>query len=204
MPPPENGKPLRMQLLLDYLPILFFFGTYVATKDIFIAIAAIMIVAPLVLAGQWFMTRKVNRMTAISTALVVGFGGITLMLDNPVFFYWKPTVFYWIFALACLVSHFVGDKTIIQRMMQAASQGTETSIELPPDKWRTLNFMWIIYSLIAGALNIYVAYNFSESTWVNFKLFGLLGLTLIFLIIQSTWIASAVEQETGVDSDPKS
>ena len=192
-----------MQLLLDYLPILFFFGTYVVTKDIFAAIVAIMIVAPLVLAAQWFLTRKLNRMTAISTLLVVGFGGITLLLDNPVFFYWKPTVFYWLFALACLISQFFGAKTIIQRMMQAASQGSETSIELPPDKWRTLNLMWIAFSVLAGGLNIYVAYTFSESTWVNFKLFGLLGLTVVFLVIQSFWMAAVAEHEASADSDPE-
>ena len=191
----------QMQLLVDYLPILFFFGTYVATKDIFSAIVAIMVVAPIVVAAQWYFTRKLNKMTAISTALVVAFGGITLLLDNPVFFYWKPTVFYWIFAVVCLGSQFVGEKTIIQRMMQAASQGAETTIELPADKWRTLNLMWVVYSIIAGALNIYVAYTFSESTWVNFKLFGLLGLTVVFLVIQSIWIASVIEEQPETDSE---
>jgi intracellular septation protein len=153
-----------------------------------------MIVAPIVLAGQWFATRKVNRMTAISTGLVVVFGGITLFLDNPVFFYWKPTVFYWALALACLGSHFVGEKTIIQRMIQAASKEADGTIELPLQKWRTLNLMWVAYATIAGTLNIYVAYSFSEPTWVKFKLFGLLGLTIVFLVIQSVWIVSATEQ----------
>ena len=199
LPNPESTP--TMQLLLDYLPILFFFGTYIATSDIFVAIVAIMIVAPVVLAAQWYFTHKLNRMTAISTALVVGFGGLTLFLDNPVFFYWKPTVFYWLFAIVCLGSQFIGGKTIIQRMMQAASQDTESPIELPADKWRTLNLMWVAYSIIAGALNIYVAYTFSEPTWVKFKLFGLLGLTLVFLVMQSIWIASVVEQDPAVDTD---
>ena len=121
--------------------------------------------------------------------------------DDPVFFYWKPTVFYWLFALACLGSHFVGEKTIVQRMMQAASQGTDSPIELAPSSWRTLNLMWIAYSVVAGALNIYVAYTFSESTWVNFKLFGLLGLTLVFLVLQSLWMATVVEEKSAIDSD---
>ena len=203
MPPPKSVFRSSMQLLVDYLPILVFFGTYIATKDIFFAIVAIMVVAPIVLAGQWFLTRKLNKMTAISTALVVAFGGITLLLDNPVFFYWKPTVFYWAFALACLGSHFIGEKTIVQRMMQAASQGTDQAIELPTDKWRTLNLMWIAYAVVSGAINIYVAYTFSEPTWVKFKLFGLLGLTIVFLVIQSIWIASIIEEQpdTGADSE---
>jgi intracellular septation protein len=178
-----------------------FFGTYIATKDIFMAVVAIMVVAPVVLAGQWFMTRQLNKMTAISTGLVVAFGGITLLLKDPVYFYWKPTVFYWAFALVCLGSHFLGEKTIVQRMLQAASKTSDTTLELPPQHWRTLNMMWIVYALVSGALNIYVAYNFSEPTWVKFKLFGLLGLTLAFLVIQSIWIASVADQEAGPDSE---
>jgi intracellular septation protein len=190
-----------MQLLVDFLPILIFFGAYIITKDIFIAIVAIMVVAPLVLAGQWFTTRKLNKMTAISTALVVAFGGLTLILDNPVFFYWKPTVFYWALALACLGSQFVGQKTIVQRMIQAASQESDATIEMPAAKWRILNLMWVAYATIAGGLNIYVAYTFSEPTWVKFKLFGLLGLTLVFLIIQSLWIVSVAENIPEEDSE---
>ena len=201
MPLCKFGAPPYMQLLLDYLPIVAFFATYVATKDIFMAVVVIMVVAPIVLATQWFLTRKLNKMTAISTGLVVAFGGITLLLEDPVFFYWKPTVFYWTFALVCLISHFVGEKTIVQRMLQAASQTSDATLELPPQQWRTLNLMWIVYSVVCGALNIYVAYSFSESTWVNFKLFGLLGLTLVFLAVQLLWIASVVEQEAGPDSE---
>ena len=192
---PRNRITLYMQLLVDFLPILVFFGAYIVSKDIFIAIVAIMIVAPVVLAGQWFVTKRVNKMTLISTALVVGFGAITLVLKNPVFFYWKPTVFYWALALACLGSHFIGQKTIVQRMLEAAAQGSEAAFELPAEKWRTLNLMWVAYATIAGTLNIYVAYNFSEPTWVNFKLFGLLGLTIVFLVIQSVWIVSVAEQD---------
>lgn len=190
-----------MQLLLDYLPILAFFGAYVATKDIYLAIVVIMVVAPVVLAVQWYMTRKLNRMTAISTGLVVAFGGITLLLDDPVYFYWKPTVFYWVFALVCLASHFVGEKTIVQRMLQAASKTSDTTLELAPRHWRTLNLMWVGYAIVSGALNIYVAYTFSQAIWVNFKLFGLLGLTVLFLVIQSVWIASVADPQPDTDSE---
>ncbi len=88
-------------------------------------------------------------------------------------------------------------------MMLAASQGGEAAIELSADKWRTLNLMWVVYSVVAGVLNIYVAYTFSEATWVKFKLFGLLGLTIVFLVMQSLWIASAMEQSPDVDSEPE-
>lgn len=190
-----------MQLLLDYLPVIAFFGAYLATKDIFVAVVVIMMVAPVVLGAQWAITRQLNKMTAISTGLVIAFGGVTLLLDDPVYFYWKPTVFYWAFALVCLVSHFVGEKTIVQRMLQAASRSSDTTLELPTQHWRTLNLMWIVYAVVSGALNIYVAYTFSEPTWVKFKLFGLLGLTFVFLVVQSLWIASVSEHETGPDSE---
>lgn len=193
-----------MQLLVDFLPILIFFGAYIATQEIFVAIIAIMIVAPLVLAGQWFVSRKFNRMTAISTGLVVAFGALTLVLKNPLFFYWKPTVFYWALAIACLGSQFIGDKPVVQRMIQAASQGEDRSIELTAPQWRTLNLMWVAYATIAGAANIYVAYTFSEPTWVKFKLFGLLGLTLVFLVIQSAWIVSVSDQDLRTDSEQDS
>lgn len=185
-----------MQLFVDYLPILIFFVSYIATNDIFVAVMSIMIVAPIVLAGQWLMTRRVNKMTAISTGLIVVLGGITLVLKNPVFFYWKPTVLYWAFGLACLGSQFIGNKTIIQRMLEAATKDSDTSFDLAPAAWRKLNLMWVGYFIVSGALNIYVAYSFSEPTWVKFKLFGLLGLTIIFIIIQSMWIATV----TGADS----
>ncbi len=185
-----------MQLFVDYLPILFFFVAYIATNDIFVAVMSIMIVAPIVLAGQWLMTRKINKMTAASTGLIVVLGGITLVLKNPVFFYWKPTVLYWAFGLACLVSQFIGDKPIVQRMLEAATKDSDTSFDLAPAAWRKLNFMWIGYFIVSGALNIYVAYSFSEPTWVKFKLFGLLGLTIVFIIIQSMWIATV----SGKDS----
>ena len=190
-----------MQLLVDFLPILIFFGAYIVTQDIFVAIVAIMIVAPVVLAGQWLVSRTVNKMTAISTGLVVLFGALTLVLNNPLFFYWKPTVFYWALALACLGSQFIGAKPIVQRMIQAASQGEDGGIELTNQQWRTLNLMWVAYATVAGAANIYVAYVFSEPTWVKFKLFGLLGLTVVFLVIQSVWIVSVSDQELGTDSD---
>ena len=185
-----------MQLFVDYLPILFFFVAYIATNDIFVAVMSIMIVAPIVLAGQWLMTRKINKMTAASTGLIVVLGGITLVLKNPVFFYWKPTVLYWAFGLACLVSQFIGEKPIVQRMLEAATKDSDTSFDLAPAAWRKLNFMWIGYFIVSGALNIYVAYSFSEPTWVKFKLFGLLGLTIVFIIIQSMWIATV----SGEDS----
>ena len=89
-------------------------------------------------------------------------------------------------------------------MLQAASKGSDTELTLRPPQWRTLNLMWVAFAAIAGTLNIYVAYSYSEPTWVNFKLFGLLGLTVAFLVIQSVWIASTVQRKPDADTESQS
>ncbi|MGI9273121.1 MAG: septation protein A [Woeseiaceae bacterium] len=184
-----------MQLLIDFLPIVLFFATYVFTKKLLVAVAVLMVVAPIAFIAQWFLTRKINKMSAASTALVVVLGGATLISGDSVFIYWKPTVLYWAASIAFLASQYVGEKPFIQRMMQAASKDDDDGIQLSPQNWNTLNFLWVIFFIVAGAINIYVAYNYEESTWVNFKLFGLLGMTFVFIVAQSFWLARHIESD---------
>jgi intracellular septation protein len=178
-----------MQLLIDFLPIVLFFAAYSLSKDFFIALVVIMIAAPLALGTQWMMTRKFNKISAGSTALVVILGGGALLLDNKMIFLWKPTAFYWMAAVAFLLSQYIGERPIIRRIMESASKDAESPIQLEARLWARLNLAWVIFFVIGGALNIYVAYNYPEATWVNFKLFGLLGLTLVFVVAQSFWLA---------------
>ena len=109
-------------------------------------------------------------------------GGLTVFLNDGWFIMWKPTVVNWLFAAAFFGSHFIGQKPIIERLLGHA-------ISLEPQQWATLSFAWITFFIFSGVLNVIVAYQFSEDVWVNFKLFGLLGLTFIFLIIQGVWIS---------------
>jgi intracellular septation protein len=169
-----------MQLFLDYLPILVFFGAYFY-KDIYFATAILMVVMPIVLVLQWVLTRKFNKMYAASTVLVLVLGGATLALHNPLFLFWKPTVLNWAIAIVFLGSQFIGAKPIVQRMMESAA-------DLTTDQWRKLNQIWVAFFVVVGALNIYVAYTYSEPTWVKFKLFGMLGLTLVFVVLQTIWL----------------
>jgi intracellular septation protein len=125
-------------------------------------------------------------MLLASAGLVIVFGAISLYLDNPIFFKWKPTVLYWAFAALFVGSHYFSEKPIVKRMMQSVS---EEDFELPGKVWIQLNMAWAGYFLFAGLANIYVAYNFDEATWVNFKMFGLLGMTLVFLIVQAMWLS---------------
>ncbi len=104
---------------------------------------------------------------------------------------------YWAVAIAFLTSQFIGDKPFIQRMMEAATKDSGEPLQLSRQKWVKLNLMWVVIFVFAGGLNIYVAYNYAEETWVNFKLFGLLGLTFVFIIAQSFWLAQNMKQDAS-------
>ena len=180
-----------MQALLDFLPVLAFAVTYWVTKDFNTAILVIMVAVGLQVILTFAFTRKVNKMMLISAAMVIILGGISLFLNNDLVFKWKPTVLNWAFALAFFGSQFIGDRPIIQRIMESIAKD---EITLSKPHWQTLNTMWVIFFLISGTANIYVAYNYDEATWVNFKLFGLLGLTFVFMVIQAFWISSRSNQ----------
>ena len=185
-----------MQLLVDYIPIVAFILAYFY-EDIFFATGVLMAVMPVVLVLQWLLTRKVNRIYAASTALVLVLGGATLAFRNPTFLYWKPTVLNWLIAIVFLGSQWIGDKTIVQRMLGTAA-------ELSPSQWIRLNQLWVVFFTIVGGINLYVAYNFSEAFWVKFKLFGMLGITLVFVIIQSIWLTLAVQKNSPAAEDSES
>ena len=174
-----------MQLLIDYIPIVIFIVAYFF-RDIFFATGVLMAVMPLVLIVQWLMTRKVNKIYLASTALVLVLGTATLYYRNAAFLYWKPTVLNWAFSLAFLGSQWIGQKPFVQRML-----GNAATLSRP--QWIRLNMMWVVFFAFVGSVNLYVAFNFSEEFWVKFKLFGMLGLTVIFVVIQSVWLTMAMK-----------
>lgn len=176
-----------MQLLIDFLPIIIFFVTF-KMYGMYAATVAIMVAMAVQIAIQWIRERKVNKMLLVSGIAVALFGAATLALRDPIFIQWKPTIANWLFAVAFLGSQFIGDKPLIQRIMGHA-------VELPAPMWRQLNLMWVANFVVLGAANIYVVYNFSEATWVNFKLFGMLGLTMVTAVGQAVWISAHVPDE---------
>ncbi|MDA0706639.1 MAG: septation protein IspZ [Proteobacteria bacterium] len=184
-----------MQLLVDFLPIVLFFAAYVMSNDFFVALVVLMVAAPFAMGIQWLLTKKINKISTVSTALVIVLGGGALLLDNKMIFLWKPTVFYWVAAVVFLASQFVGERPIIQRIMESASKDADAPVQLVREQWTILNLSWVIFFIVGGALNIYVAYNYPEATWVKFKLFGLLGLTLAFVIAQSFWLARYMDSK---------
>lgn len=175
-----------MQFLFDLFPVIAFFVAY-KVWGIFVATAVLIVGVLAQTAVSWIRHRKVSPMLLTSAVLVLVFGGLTLWVRDPAFIKWKPSIVNWLFAAAFLVSQYLQGPTIIQRMLGE-------NVTLGPADWRRLNLMWVGFFLVAGALNLYVAYRFDEATWVNFKLFGLMGLTLAFALLQGVWIARRTER----------
>jgi len=176
-----------MQVLFEFLPLILFLGAYLY-KGIYFAIGALMVAMPIGFVIKYVRTKKVDKMYMWSTIFLLVFGGAALYFRNADFIYWKPTAFYWAVAVAFLLSLWIGEKPLVRRFL-------EMSGELPTDKieagdWRRLNLLWVVFFAAMGIANIYVAYNYSEQFWVNFKVFGLLALTFIFLIAQGFWLVS--------------
>jgi intracellular septation protein len=189
-PPRRAGPALRMQLLFDLLPVIAFFVAYKLT-DIYVATGVLIVGVIVQTAVSLIRHRTVSPMLLTSAVLVLVFGGLTLLIHDSTFIKWKPTIVNALFAIAFGVSQFMRGPTIIQRMLGE-------NLKLDDASWRRLNMMWIGFFVFAGAANLYVAYNFDEATWVNFKLFGLMGLTLVFVLLQGLWIARRTESaETG-------
>lgn len=166
-----------MKLLVDFLPIVLFFMAY-KWKGIYAATLTIMIVTALQVIYTKITKKKVETVHIVTLVLLLVFGGATLILQDEMFIKWKVSVVNWLFALTFIGSHFIGDKTIIERMMSNA-------ITLPKEIWTKLNISWSIFFTLIGVTNLYVILNYDTNTWVNFKLFGVLGATIIFIIIQS-------------------
>jgi intracellular septation protein len=174
-----------MQFLVDLLPVIAFFVAY-KLAGIYVATAVLIAGVLLQTAVSWLRHRKVSGMLLTSAVLVLVFGGLTLLVHDATFIKWKPSIVNWLFAAAFLVSQYTRGPTIVQRMLGE-------NVTLDAGSWKRLNLMWVAFFLFAGALNIFVAYRYDEATWVNFKLFGLMGLTLAFALAQGVWIARKSE-----------
>ena len=177
-----------MKLLFDFFPIFLFFiaykfyGIYVAT--------GVAITATFVQVGfAWIKTRKVETMHMVTLVLICVFGGATLLLHDEMFIKWKPTIINWIFGSVFLGSHFIGKQPFIQKVMGS-------NLTLIDSVWRRLNMMWALFFLTLGGINLFVIYRFDTETWVNFKLFGLFGLMLLFILIQAVYLSKHMELES--------
>ena len=198
-----------MKQLFDFFPILLFFIVYKFYLDlpdqliitlnnlfpfmgmqpgeskhaIYLATLVAILATIIQVAITALVKKKVEKMHIVTLVLLIVFGGATLLLKDPVFIKWKPTAINWLFALVFLGSQFIGDKPLVQRMMGHALDIQDAGV------WQRVNYAWILFFIFSGIANLVVAYNFSEDIWVDFKLFGLMGLTLIFVIGQAIYLA---------------
>jgi len=206
-----------MKLLVDFFPIILFFISYhqadFLVENTFIGslldpTKSELITATIVATGvaivasfvqvsyHWLRTRKFEKMHLFSLALITVLGGLTIAFGDPDFVKWKPTVLNWLFAAVFFISFFIGEKTLVERAMG-------NQIELPEAVWTRLNISWISFFIISGAANLYVAFYYAldmdeklrMDMWVDFKLFGLMGLTLIFVILQAIYLTRHISVE---------
>ena len=175
-----------MKLLFDFFPILLFFICY-KFCGIYVATVVAMVASLLQVGVSWFKYRKIELTHTIGSILILVLGTATLLLQSTIFIKWKPTAVYWVLALLFLGSQIIGKKPFIQRMLG-------NKITMPQNVWQRLNLGWAIFFVCMGCVNLYVAYNFSTDVWVNFKLFGFLGSTVVFGILQSLYIRKYLTQ----------
>ncbi|EOC1287241.1 septation protein A [Cronobacter muytjensii] len=176
-----------MKQLLDFLPLIVFFVVY-KLHDIFWATAALIVATALAVIYSWYKYRKVEKMTLVTFVLVAVFGGLTIYFHNAEFIKWKVTIIYALFAGALLIGQWVMKKPLIQSML-----GKE--IALPAQAWSRLNLAWAMFFIFCGLLNIYVAFWLPEAVWMNFKVFGIPGLTLVFTLLSGVYIYRHMPQE---------
>jgi intracellular septation protein len=214
-----------MKLLFDFLPIILFFGTFkfaegrkewaaqfasdhlgfmvnggvVGTGEAPVLLATVVVILATLAQVAFLLARgkKIDMMLWVSLGLVTVLGGATIWFHNETFIKWKPSVLYWVMGLAFWVSQVVFRKNLLQVLI-----GSELQLPLPV--WQRLNFAWIAFFAFMGLANIYVAYSFSTDAWVNFKLFGGIGLMLAFTVAQGVYISRHIkpEDEAGTATSP--
>lgn len=218
-----------MKFFFDFFPILLFFIAY-KLSGIYTATAVAIAATAAQVAFFRFKHRRVEKMHLITLVLIATLGGATLLLQDKSFFMWKPTAVNWLFALAFLSSQLIGRKPLVERMMSH-------SIEVPSAVWRRLNISWVIFFVLMGVANLYVANRFFEAqsllesvagipveteqcgqltgqvhelcleakaredNWVDFKLFGMLGLTLAFVVAQAFYLSRHVQPNEQTDGE---
>lgn len=183
-----------MKLLVDFFPVLLFFIAY-KMFDIYVATGVAIAATVGQCAFSWIKTRAIPGMQWITLAILFVFGGLTLFLRDEQFIKLKPTVINWLFGAAFLLSQLIGQKTAIERLLGS-------NLSLPQPVWRRLNLVWTVFFVVLGGSNLFVMHFFDSDTWVHFKLFGMLGLTLIFVVLQSMYLSRYLT-DAKTDIEPK-
>jgi intracellular septation protein len=205
-----------MKLLFDFLPVILFFASFkyaeahkewaadratdwlgfmvsggvVGQQEAPVLLATVVVIAATAAQIAWLLARrqKIDKMLWVSLGLVTVLGGATIWFHSETFIKWKPSVLYWAMAAALWTSQALFRKNLLQAMMGQ-------QVDLPAAIWLRLNIGWVAFFVFMGLLNIYVAYSFPTSTWVNFKLFGSLGMTIVFMVAQGIYLSRHLKHE---------
>lgn len=179
-----------MKLLLDFLPIVLFFATF-KVWGIYAATGVAIASTVAQIGYLRFKHGKVEAMQWLSLGVIVLFGGATLLSQSETFIKWKPTALYWLMGSALLLGQLIFKKNLLKSLMGG-------QLDLPDAAWRTLNWSWIIFFAAMGMANLWVAYHFDTDTWVNFKLFGGMGLMLAFVLAQAAYLGRYIKNTDAV------
>ena len=210
-----------MKILFDFLPIALFFGMFkyaegqkewaaetatqwlgfmvsggvVGPAEAPVLLATVVVIVATLAQIIWLKARgkKVETMLWISLALVTVLGGATIYFHSESFIKWKPSVLYWVMVGALLIGQVFFQKNFIKSLMGA-------QMELPDSVWRVLNCSWAGFFAVMGVLNLWVAFNFNTDTWVNFKLFGGMGLMVLFVIVQALYLSKYMKSDEAGDA----
>jgi intracellular septation protein len=176
-----------MKLLLDFFPIILFFAAF-KLWDIWVATGVAIVATIVQIAWLRYSTGKVEPMQWLSLGVIVLFGGATLLSHNETFIKWKPTVLYWLMGAALAAGQVFFRKNLLKTLMGA-------QMTLPDAAWKVMNWSWIGFFAAMGLVNLWVAYAFDTDTWVNFKLFGGLGLMALFVVAQALYLSRYLKTE---------
>jgi intracellular septation protein len=199
----SQGTRHTMKQLAEFIPIALFFITYQLDGEavalgswryqfdgIYSATAVLMVATLLQVAVTYALSRELEKRAVWTLVAVLVFGGATLLLRNELFIQWKPTIFNWALAIAFGASQFIGEKNLMERTLGS-------QIRLPQGVWFRLNLLWVSNFTLVGALNLVVAYGFSESTWVRYKLYSAIGFTLLLTVLTALMISPHLKEESN-------
>ena len=179
-----------MKQLFDFIPLIVFFTAY-KMYDIYVGTAVLIVVTVVQYGLTLLISKRLEKAQWVTVIAVLLFGGVTLALRDETFLKWKAPIVNWLFASVFLASQFIGDKSLVERVMGG-------SIDLPQKIWARLNISWVLFFLVTGSANYYVAFNHHEY-WVDFKVFGSLGITFIFMIFQTIYLFRHIKPEPQDD-----
>ncbi|PAJ73919.1 intracellular septation protein A [Pseudoalteromonas sp. NBT06-2] len=187
-----------MQALIEYIPLILFFATF-KLVDIFWATGVLIGTSVLQVAYYYFKDGKVATKTWVFFGIALILGSMTLIFHDEAFIKWKATVIYFIFCTTLLISRYVLNKNLMQKMLTSIlknASDTKQEIDIPKAVWDKINLMWVAITLFISGLNIYIAYNFSLDFWVNFKIFGLTGISFVFIFITIMMLFKYLPEES--------